>query len=117
MHESMMFNWQGLHGDDENVRFGVPHIMKLRIPDISLDLDMEDIKSFHALPGLKGHFSTIHRMHSASTRFNVDSDGGITVTVTKGDSVLDLNFDSAADLERSRPELYEKYADLIEELE
>ena len=116
-HKSMMFNWQGLHGDDENVRFGVPHIMKLRLPHIDLDLDMEDIESLHALPGLKGHIATIHRQHSASTRFNVDSDGGITVTVRKGDSELNLNFDSAADLRRSRPELYEKYADLIEELE
>jgi hypothetical protein len=63
------------------------------------------------------HYSAIHTQNSASTRFNVDSDGGITVTVRKGDSELNLNFDSAADLRRSRPELYEKYADLIEELE
>ena len=59
----------------------------------------------------------IREHKSASTRFNVDSDGGITVTVRKGDSELNLNFESAADLKQSRPELYEKYADLIEELE
>ncbi len=116
-HKSMMFNWQGLHGDDDSFRFGFPHVMKLHIPDIDLDFDFEDIESLHSLPGLRRHFSAIHTQKSASTRFNVDSDGGITVTVTKGDSVLHLNFDSAADLERSRPELYEKYADLIEELE
>ncbi len=116
-HKSMMFNWQGLHGDDDNVMFGVPHIMKLHIPDLELDLDMEDIESLHALPGLRRHLSVIREHKSASTRFNVDSDGGITVTVRKGDSELNLNFDSAADLKQSRPELYEKYADLIEELE
>ncbi len=116
-HKSMMFNWQGLHGDDDNAMFAFPHVLKLHIPDIDLDFDLEDIGSFHGLPGLRRHFSAIHTQKSASTRFNVDSDGGITVTVTKGDSELNLNFDSAADLERSRPELYEKYADLIEELE
>ena len=116
-HKSMMFNWHNLRGDDDNVMFGMPHIMKLHIPNIDLDFDLEDIDSLHGLPGLKRHFSAIHMQKSASTRFNVDSDGGITVTVTKGDSELNLNFDSAADLERSRPELYEKYADLIEELE
>ncbi len=116
--KSMMFNWQGLHGDDEHdIKIGVPHIMKLHIPDVDLDFDLEDIESLHALPGLKRHFSTIHEHMSASTRFNVDSDGGITVTVTKGNSVLNLNFDSAADLRSNRPELYEKYKDLIEELE
>ncbi len=116
-HKSMMFNWHNLRGDDDNVMFGMPHIMKLHIPNMDLDFDLEDIGSLHGLPGLKRHFSAIHMQKSASTRFNVDSDGGITVTVTKGDSELNLNFDSAADLERSRPELYEKYADLIEELE
>ena len=116
-HKSMMFNWQGLHGDDDNVRFGFPHVMKLHIPDMDLDFDFEDIESLHGLPGLRRHFSAIHAHKTASTRFNVDSDGGITVTVTKGDSELNLNFDSAADLKQSRPELYEKYADLIEELE
>ena len=116
-HKSMMFNWQGLHGDDDNVMFGVPHIMKLHIPDIDLDFSLEDIESLHGLPSLHRHFSAIHTQKSASTRFNVDSDGGITVTVRKGDSELNLNFDSAADLKESRPELYEKYADLIEELE
>ncbi len=116
-HKSMMFNWQGLHGDDDNVVFGMPHIMKLHIPDIDLDFDFEDIESLHGLPGLNLHFSKIHVQKSASTRFNVDSVVGITLTVTKGDSELNLNFDSAADLKESRPELYEKYADLIEELE
>ncbi len=114
----MMFNWQGLHGDGEHdVKIGVPHIMKLHIPDIDLDFDLEDIGSFHGLPDLRRHFSAIHAQKSASTRFNVDSDGSITVTVRKGDSELNLNFDSAADLKQCRPELYEKYADLIEELE
>ena len=116
-HKSMMFNWHGKHGDEDNVMFGVPHIMKLRLPHIDLDLDMEDIESLHALPGLRRHLSVIREHKSASTQFNVDSDGGITVTVRKGDSELNLNFDSAADLRRSRPELYEKYADLIDELE
>ena len=117
-HKSMMFNWQGLHGDGEHdFKINIPHIMKLHIPDMDLDFDFEDIESLHGLPGLKRHFSAIHAHKAASTRFNVDSDGGITVTVTKGDSELNLNFDSAADLERSRPELYEKYVDLIEELE
>ena len=116
-HKSMMFNWHNLRGDDDNVMFGMPHIMKLHIPNMDLDFDLEDIGSLHGLPGLKRHFSAIHMQKSASTRFNVDSDGGITVTVRKGDSELNLNFDSAADLQQSRPELYEKYADLIEELE
>ncbi len=116
-HKSMMFNWQGKHGDEDHVMIGVPHIMKLRIPDIDVDFDIEDIESLHALPGLRRHLSVIREHHSASTRFNVDSDGGITVTVRKGDSELNLSVDSAADLKRSRPELYEKYADLIEELE
>ena len=116
-HKSVMFNWQGLYGGDDNVMFGMPHIMKLHMPNIDLDFSLEDIESLHGLPSLHRHFSAIHTQKSASTRFNVDSDGGITVTVRKGDSELNLNFDSAADLKESRPELYEKYADLIEELE
>ncbi len=119
--ESFMLN---LHGDLDHLLDAYSSIKILKIPDLKIpdidldfDLDLDDIAAIKTLPGLKRHFSTITGRKSASTRFNIDSDGRITVTVSKGDAELTLNFDSAADLENSRPELYEKYEDMMSELE
>ena len=117
--KSFMFNWSGaLDLGDENVFMHMPKILDLKFPNMDIDLDeLDDLKALQFHPGIKRHLSRIHVGGSANTRFNVDSDGGITVTVTKGDSELNLNFDSAADLQRNRPDLYDKYEDLISELE
>lgn len=117
--KSLMFNWSGaLNFDDENFSLHLPKILDLKFPNMAFDLnELEDLKVLRFHPGIKRHLSRIHVRKSANTRFNVDSDGGITVTVTKGDSELNLNFDSAADLQRNRPDLYDKYEDLISELE
>ncbi|MFQ5490217.1 MAG: S1C family serine protease [Phycisphaerae bacterium] len=50
-------------------------------------------------------------------KFNVDSDGGITATLRKGDSEVVLNFDGDDDLRQRRPDLYEKFAELTEDEE
>lgn len=117
--KSFAFNWSGaLDFDDEHFSMHMPKILSLKIPNLDFDLDeLDDLKAFQLHPRIKGYLSRIHVRESANTRFNVDSDGGITVTVTKGDAELNLNFDSAADLQRNRPDLYDKYEDLISELE
>ena len=60
----MMFNWQGLRGNEDNVMSFFPHIMKLHVPDMDLDFDFEDIESLHGLSGLRRHFSAIHKHQS-----------------------------------------------------
>lgn len=48
-----------------------------------------------------------------TTRFEVSSDGKITVHVRKGDSELMLPFANVGELKTKRPDLYEKYEALI----
>ena len=118
--KSMAFSWHGDSDFESGFKFKMPRVLDLKIPHLDLDLhldDLEGLKELESLSDLKRHFSKMHVRGSANTRFNVDSDGQITVTVTKGDNELTLNFDSAADLKRSRPDLYDKYEDLISELE
>lgn len=123
--KSMMFNW---HGSDDGEEGGhafamkIPHVFEMDIPNLDmgkLHLELKELGALKGLHGLKGlrHFAPISGHHSASTRFDIDSDGTITVTVTKGDAELNLNFDDASDLERSRPDLFEKYEDLMSELD
>lgn len=123
--KSMMFNWHGSdHGEEGGHAFAmkIPHVFEMNIPNLDMEklhLELMELKELGALKGLHGlrHFSAIGGRNSASTRFDIDSDGAITVTVTKGDAELNLNFDDADDLERSRPDLFEKYEDLMSELE
>lgn len=126
--KSMMFNW---HSSDDGEEGGhafamkIPHVFGMDIPNLDMEglhLELMELKELGALKGLHGlhglrHFSAIGGHNRASTRFDIDSDGTITVTVTKGDAELNLNFDNASDLERSRPDLFEKYEDLISELD
>ena len=129
--KSMMFNWHGsVEGEEGGHAFAmkIPHVFEMDIPNLDMEelhvqlrelKELGALKGLHSLHGLKGmrHFSAIGGRKSASTRFDIDSDGTITVTVTKGDAELNLNFDDANDLERSRPDLFEKYEDLISELD
>lgn len=123
--KSMMFNW---HSSDDGEEGGhafamrIPHGFDIAIPNLDMEelhLELKELGALKGLHGLKGlrHFSAIGGHNRASTRFDIDSDGTITVTVTKGDAELNLNFDNARDLERSRPDLFEKYEDLISELD
>ncbi len=53
----------------------------------------------------------------ATTRFMVDSDGKITVTVRRGDDELVEKYDTPKQLKKARPDLYKKYASLLEDTE
>jgi len=51
----------------------------------------------------------------ATTRFTVDPDGKITVTIRRGDDELVENYDTPQQLKKARPDLYKKYKSLVEE--
>lgn len=115
MDDDMHFDFESL----EDKMQGVHRMLKLKMPQ--LDFDFGDLEDHHfvfkGMPGMAKKLHAFHLRQSANTRFNVESDGHITVTVTKNGSELTLNFRDADDLQDSRPELYEKYEDLILELE
>ena len=68
-------------------------------------------------PGELGEFFTAHQVGKAATTFHRNPDDTIEVIVRKDDSELIWHFDSAADLEARKPDLYAKYAELIGEVE
>lgn len=50
----------------------------------------------------------------ATTRFTVDPDGKITVTIRRGEDELVENYNTPEQLKKARPDLYEKYQGLVE---
>jgi hypothetical protein len=66
------------------------------------------------LRGLPGMSGFAWHSDEVTHSFDVDTDGRIEIRLRKGDSEVIMNYESAADLERRNPEMYEKFADVIE---
>lgn len=108
--ENQVFQWHGGDFDADNFNINIPEMPEIDLPEIKMEL--RDKLLFHG----DGPGKMLLRK-SPTTRFNVDANGGITVTVNKGEDELSLSFDNAEALEKSRPDLYEKYEDLMSELD
>lgn len=105
-----LFQWQGADFEVDDFEINIPELPDIDLPEMKRDL--KDKLFFHG--GGPGQF---FMKSSPSTRFNVDADGRIAVTVRKGESELNLTFKDEDDLESSRPDLYEKYEDLMSEVD
>lgn len=55
-----------------------------------------------------------HARDEVTHNFNVDSEGRIEIKLRKDDSEVILNYDSVDELEKRNPELYEKFAGVLE---
>lgn len=102
------FDW---HGDDLDLK--IPKMLELHMPHLE-KLEEHIVES---APGLEGRVRALVLGGEPRTNFHVDPDGRIHISVRKGDSELTMEFADVDDLRARRPALYEKYEDLISELE
>ncbi|RIK67640.1 MAG: hypothetical protein DCC65_05775 [Planctomycetota bacterium] len=100
------FSWNA--GDHTIHIFGgdgaVPHF---KFFDMKLDEDMEEMLHEHLKQLGEGHAALF--AGRPLTRFELTPDGKIKVITRQGEDELTETFDSAADLEARRPDLYQKY--------
>ena len=74
---------------------------------------VEALKHYKFTPGRSALDFFVREPRGVQQSFSVDSKGHIEIRLRKGDSEVVMSYDSAEDLAKRNPEMYEKYSEVV----